>query len=270
MIKALEDQIFRIIDQAGGAWGVVIEDLHTKEKIEHQPDVRFFAASLIKVPIMTAVFADVYAGKYAFEDRLSLRQEDLVGGAGVLQHLQPGLSLSIYDLVMLMIIQSDNTATNILIDQAGRDSIRAIMDKTGMVNSQFYNKLMIIPAELEGRNEVTAGDMASILRHLAHGSVISYDSCLRMIDILKRQQLRDALPLLLGDPDHDIIGGQPKWELANKTGTVTGIEHDTGILYTGQSAVLISVLTKDATDSLTAKRAIGEIGKLVYEAYSRK
>lgn len=266
MLDSIQPQIESLINQAGGSWGVVIEDLLTNQRFEKNPDQPFFAASLIKVPIMAAVFADVYAGKYTFEDQYILRQEDLVGGAGVLQHLSPGLPLSIYDLVTLMIIQSDNSATNILIDRVGVESVRQIMRKTGMQNSQFFNKLMIIPAELEGFNEVTAGDMASIFRLISTGKVLSYNSCLQMISILKKQQIRDTIPYHLPDPDSDVIGGLARWELANKTGNVTNINHDVGILYVGDSAILLSLLSKNVEEKL-AKDTMGRIGRIIYDTY---
>jgi beta-lactamase class A len=268
MLASLHDKIMSLVEKAGGSWGIVLEDLQTNERWTFNEDQRFFAASLIKVPIMTAVFAECYAGKFAFEDKLKLRQEDLVGGSGILQHMSPGTELTIHDLVTLMIIQSDNTATNILIDLVGKESIRECMRKTGMTNSQFYNKLMIIPAELEGFNEVTAADMTNLLRLLAKGKVISYNSCLQMISIMKKQQWRDSLPLYLPDPDSDIIGGLPLWEMANKTGTVSTNEHDCGILYVGQSAVIISVLSRNVPTK-TARDTMGRIGELVYQLYKR-
>ncbi|MGD8188969.1 serine hydrolase [Brevibacillus ginsengisoli] len=269
MLSNIFGQIEQLLEQAGGSWGAVIEDLHTQERFEHNPDQQFYAASLIKVPIMAAVFTDVYQGKYSFEDFYTLRQEDLVGGAGVLQHLTAGTPITIYDLVTLMIIQSDNSATNILIDRVGKKKIRQVMQKYQMNNSQFFNKLMMIPAELEGYNEVTAGDMASIYRHMAAGKILSYNSCLQMISILKKQQLRDSIPFHLPDPDSEVIGGLPKWELANKTGNVTNINHDVGILYVGDSAIMISLLSKDAEEK-RAKDTMGKIGRLIYDTYREK
>ncbi|UFJ43258.1 class A beta-lactamase-related serine hydrolase [Brevibacillus humidisoli] len=257
--------IVSCVEQAGGTWGIVVEKLGTGECWKWNADQPFYAASLIKVPIMIAVFADVYEKKYAFSDLLSVRAEDLVGGAGVLQHMTPGQKYTIYDLVVLMIIQSDNTATNILIDHVGRERIREIMEKTGMQNSCFYNKLMVIPAELEGVNQVTAADMAELYRRMASGRIISYNSCLQMISILKRQQIRDSLPLHLPDPDPENIGAQPLWELAHKTGSVTNMRHDTGILYVGQSACILSVLSKDVPAKV-AHDTIGRIGQAVYQS----
>lgn len=264
MFAKLAAAILELVEKAGGQWGIVLEDLTTSERWALNEHQRFYAASLIKVPIMTAVYAEAYAGRFALEEKRKLRREDLVGGSGVLQHMSPGTEIAIADLVALMIVQSDNTATNILIDLIGKEAIRAVMARTEMNNSQFYNKLMIVPAEREGNNEVTAADMANHYRYLATGSIISLHSCQQMIDILKKQQIRDCLPLFLPNPEGEIIGMLPLWELANKTGTVNNIQHDTGILYVGDKAVTVCVLSKDV-EAKRARETIGHIGRVVYE-----
>lgn len=264
MLTRIEETVASLVEAAGGTWGIVIEQLGSGERWSWHADRPFYAASLIKVPIMVTVFADVYEKKYALSDRLLVREEDIVGGAGVLQHLTPGESYSIYDLVTLMIIQSDNTATNILIDHVGRERIRWVMKQAGMENSCFYNKLMVIPAELEGTNQVTAADMAELYRRLARGRLISYNSCLQMINILKRQQIRQSLPLYLPVPEGEIIGTAPLWELAHKTGTVSDNEHDTGILYVRQTAYVLCILSQGVRSQL-ARDTIGRICYAVYQ-----
>lgn len=268
MLSTLSSPITALLEQAGGQWGIYLEDLRTGETLAIDSDKRFYSASVIKVPIMTAVFAEVYAGKFALETKIPLRREDQVGGAGVLQHMTPGTELTVWDLVTLMIIQSDNTATNILIDLVGRESIRNAMQATEMVNSRFYNKLMVVPAHVEGYNEITAADMGRHLRYLATGKVVSYDSCLKMIGILKRQQHRDRIPFYFPPAGGDLIGSLPAWELANKTGSVNEITHDVGILYIGSDAVTISILNKGLPQK-PAVATIAQIGKLVFDLYSK-
>ena len=154
---------------------------------------------------MVAVYAEAWAGTLSLEDRLTLTKEVQVGGSGVLQHLSPGLKISIRHLVMLMIIQSDNTATNILINRVGKRQIQKILLELGMKESQFYNKLMVVPAKLDGYNRVTAASMAACYRMLAQGKAVSYHHSMEMIEILKRQQIKTSLASLL--PASDI----PLW-----------------------------------------------------------
>ncbi|TPG86894.1 serine hydrolase [Brevibacillus laterosporus] len=267
MIKTLGSQMLEVTEKAGGEWAIYIEDLSTNESFMHQEKQPFYAASLIKVPIMSTVFQAVHEGCFSFEDTITLRAEDLVGGAGVLQHLTPGTPITICDLVMLMIIQSDNSATNILIDLVGEENIRSMLHNTNMSNSLFYNKLMVIPAKLEGTNTITAEDMAKHFRLLATGKIISYDASLKMLSILKKQQVRDAIPYTFPDPDPTIIGGLPLWELANKTGSVTDLQHDVGILYVGQHAILLAFLSR-GLDNNSARQTIAKLGKMVFDQYN--
>lgn len=268
MLSTLTSSITALLEEAGGEWGIYMEDLLTGQQLAFDADKRFYSASVIKVPIMTAVFSEVYAGTFALDTKIALRREDQVGGAGVLQHMTPGTEFTVWDLVTLMIIQSDNTATNILIDLVGTASIRQAMQATEMDNSRFYNKLMVVPARVEGYNEITAADMGRHLRYLATGKVISYDSCLKMIDILKKQQHRDRIPFHFPPPGGDLIGMPPRWELANKTGSVTHITHDVGILYIGSQAITICVLNKGLPQKAAAA-TIAVIGKMVFDLYSK-
>ncbi|GAA4705871.1 serine hydrolase [Brevibacillus fulvus] len=266
MLADIQPSLQELLDKAGGIWGIVIEDLTTGEQLVWNEQRPFYAASLIKVPIMAAVFAEVYNGNRSFADTCLLRQEDLVGGAGVLQHMTPGTAFTLWDLTTLMIIQSDNTATNILIDLLGKERIRQMIQQLGMTNSQFHHKLMIVPAKAEGSNEVSAAGMAALFRQLSKGQILSYHSCQQMIAILKKQQLRDCLPYYLPEPDHPVIGGLPLWELANKTGMVRHIQHDVGILYLGQHAILIAMLSQNVEARL-ARETIGRTGKLLFDHY---
>jgi beta-lactamase class A len=249
-----------------GTWGVWVEDLETAESWTWNETRPFYAASLIKVPIMVAVYREMAKERLRLGEELVLQPEDQVGGSGVLQHLSPGLRIPIRDLVTLMIIQSDNTATNMLIDRIGKEAIRETMAELGMKNSLFYNPLMIIPADREGVNAVTAEDMASCYRKIARGEAVSWHACRQMIRILKRQQFRDCFPSSLPPAENDVpIGSLPAWELAHKTGMVNRVLHDTGILYVGDHAVLLIALS-EGLEYREAAKLLGELARLVYDS----
>ncbi|WP_348775016.1 serine hydrolase [Psychrobacillus sp. NEAU-3TGS] len=133
----LIDKINQLTEQSKGIWGIVIEDLYGDERWELNGDELFYAASVIKVPIMVAVFSAVERDEISLTAEIILKEDDFVGGSGVIQHLTPGTALSICDIVMLMIIQSDNTATNILIDLVGVEPIVQTMKEAGMEKSTF-------------------------------------------------------------------------------------------------------------------------------------
>lgn len=262
-MKILSSRILDIIGQSRGAWGIVIEDLDLGEKWVWNEDELFYAASVIKVPIMAAVFSAVESEKLALTDQIILKEEDFVGGSGVLQHLTPGTSLSIYDIVMLMIIQSDNTATNILIDQVGVEHIVQTMKEVGMEKSTFYNKLMMNNPNPKGFNQITANDIAKLLKLMASDELVSLVASEQMIPIMKKQQIKDCLPERLPSPYSNFNDGMTPWELAHKTGWIPGTRHDVGIFYVGERKLMATVLSKNE-DDLVSKQMLAEIGAEIY------
>lgn len=262
-MENLINEIQALMKNSGGTFGIYLEDLDKNETWTWNENEVFNAASIIKVPIMAAVFSAFNEGMFKLSDTIVLKRDDLVGGSGVLQHLTPGISLTIYDYLTLMIIQSDNTATNVLIDLVGVEKIQEIMVEIGMKNSCFYNKLMTVPVKTKGRNMITAVDMGIMLKKLTSGLIISHYACEQMIDIMKKQQFRDCLPDKFPDNDSDIIGTTLEWEFANKTGWVTRIRHDIGVLYVGGRTMNIVVLSKDVEDRV-AKETIALIGECIF------
>lgn len=256
----LEKKLSAIIGQAKGTWGVVVEELSATGGVyfEHLPDELYIAESVIKVPIMAAVFAASEQGKFRLEDHLSLRKEDLVGGSGILYALSPGLKLSIRDLVTLMIIQSDNTATNILIDLVGKQQIDQTMQDLGMRKSYYSRKLMIYPLDVTENNMITAGDIARMLGQLATGRYLNQRACTEMIAIMNKQQVRNGLPSQLPNEQ------EPTWELPCKSGWDTGRQHDVGILYTNHRCFSVTALSQDVTPQ-AALHTLGLLGRAVYD-----
>ncbi|MEK4487800.1 serine hydrolase [Psychrobacillus sp. FSL H8-0484] len=262
-MKTLVSRIENLIEQSKGTWGIVLEDLDLGEKWELNGDELFYAASVIKLPIMVAVFSAVEHGELALTDPIILKQDGFVGGSGVLQHLTPGTSLSIQDIIMLMIIQSDNTATNILIDLVGMDNIVQSMKEEGMEKSTIYHKLMMYNPNPKGFNQITANDIAKALKQMATGGLVSLDASDQMIDMMKKQQIKDCLPEKLPSPYSNFNNGMTAWELAHKTGWIPGTRHDVGIFFVGQRKLVVTVLSKDE-DDLISKQIISDIGEEIY------
>lgn len=268
-MKLLESSILQIVEEAGGTWGIVIEDLDEDRQWGWNAEETFLAESLIKVPIMAAVFAAVEEKRIHLHNYVCVHKEEMVGGTGILQHLTPGTHMTIHDLLTLMIIQSDNTATNILIDLIGVESIQKTLSDMGMKESEFHRKMMIYPAHMERKNIMSARDASALLRKIATGTFISRHACERMVQILKRQQLCGGLSSMLPSQHPNFIGGIPSWQLASKSGWDDDRQHDIGILYVGQKTLTISALSKKG-DALRAKQALGKIGSAVFTYVNSK
>lgn len=264
MLSKIGGDLEQILTSGQGTYGAAIYHFETNEHYFHDADEKFYAASIIKVPIMAAVYEQVAKGTVSLSEKMVVRYEDMVGGSGILQNLSPGIDMSIYDLIMLMIIESDNTATNMLIDRIGTANIQQSMRHFGLQDSEFYNKLMVIPAKVEGYNMLTAREMTHLLKMIGDGKIVSWHACNEMVKIMKQQKFRDNLPSLL-PAQQGPVGALLSWEVANKTGWITGAEHDIGLLYFPRNTFAVSVFGKEFASRAEAKRVIGEVARRLYD-----
>ncbi len=192
------------------------------------------SASLIKVPMMTCALEKVARGELSLEQRYELREDDRAGGTGVLQGLQLGLHLTLHDLLTLMIIVSDNTATNMLIDILGQDSVNAYFQYLGLSQTKLVGKLQLPDhkqneAQRRGaRNSTCAADMLGLLVRLEGCELLPDDLTKVALDILKRQQFTEALSRYL---PYDAGLSDNYVTVASKGGCLRGVWHDAGIVY---------------------------------------
>jgi beta-lactamase class A len=192
------------------------------------------SASLIKVPILTCTLEKVARGELSLEQRYELKADEMVGGTGVLLALQQGLQVTLHDLLTLMIIVSDNTATNMLIDIVGQDAINTYLQQLGLSQTKLVGKLQLPDhqqneAQRRGaRNSTCAADMLGLLVRLEYRDLLPEDLTKVALDILKRQQFTEALPRYL-PTDAGLFDDYVT--VASKGGCLRGLWHDAGIIY---------------------------------------
>lgn len=197
-------------------------------------NVSMRSASMIKVFILGYAMERVKDGALDLQEPVSLRNEDKVGGSGVLIGYPDGTELSILDLLRLMITESDNTATNIMIDRLGMDRINHYIAGQGYSESILQRKMMDFESAARGRDNYTsARDLGTFFTRLYHHQCVSpkYDTL--MVEILKAQADDEAFPAAL-----------PDVMIAHKTGELIGAYHDGGIIYGNRDYVLV-ILTDD-------------------------
>ena len=255
---------------AGGEMAVVVRHLQRRERYARGAEAPFSAASTIKLPILVALYDAAARGRLRLEEPVDLRVEDQVTGSGVLQVLSAGVRLPLRDLAELMIVVSDNAATNMILQRVGLAEVNTCLQGLGLRQTRVVRPLQVIPAAAAGSNTVTAGELADLLGLIAHGRAVSWDACRRMVATLKRQQVNDALPALLPDPEDGPdtpLGAFPLWEMAHKTGGITGHQHDVGILYLPGQTIVICVLTRGCGTAAAARGLIARVGRAVWEGY---
>jgi beta-lactamase class A len=245
--KAL-DELARRAEARGGVLGVVVQGA-TGERAGVNADRTFTAASLITLPVMLALLDGVEAGRWSLDDRLPVR--DRVGGAGILRDLADVAELSVRDLVTLMIVISDNTAANLLIDRIGQTTVADWCGRHGLRDTVLARRMM--DAEARGRgeeNRTSPADMAKLLDGLVRGTLLGTTMTAFALDVLARQQVRDRLPRDLPDTVR----------IAHKTGELDGIRHDVGVIFTN-TPIIVAALTENAeeADDLIAETARGAV-----------
>jgi beta-lactamase class A len=268
MLAELQTTLTRMFDEAPGTYGVSIHHFESGEQFSYNADEIFYAASIIKVPIMAAVFDQAAKGQLRLSEKMTLHSEDMVMGSGLLQNLSPGTEFSLYDLVVMMIIESDNTATNMLIDRLGKAAIQDAMKEWGLTRTEFHNKISVIPAKLEHYNLICAAELTQFLQRLAAGKIVSWRASSEMVKIMKQQKFNDGIPRRL-PPEGDIVGELPAWEMAHKTGWVNGLEHDMGLLYFPGHTFAVSIFSKDIPEREAAHRVMGDTGRLLFDTVSK-
>ncbi len=254
----LEDRIREFIETQEGNIAVVVKGLKTKEQIRINEALVFPSASTIKLAIMSELLYRVNEGTMKLGDTIELTENMKTGGDGILKELNPGHRFTLEEIMTLMIIVSDNMATNILIDMLGMDGINAGIKRLGLESTRLQRRMMDSQAARAGReNLITAKDLAHLIELTYYGRNINKEYSDMMLDILKRQQVRGRLDLYL--PEEVVT--------AHKTGDLDRLEHDAGIVYLPDKEYIICVLTNATATNRDGREIIGKISRLVYEAF---
>ena len=255
MAESLEARIREVAARLDGQLGLVVRSLRGAEpRVELDATDRFPAASVIKLPILWSFLLAVDRGELDPDERWTLTPESKVGGSGVLRLLGDGLRLSLADLVTLMIVVSDNTATNGVLDRLGLDQIEAAIRDLGLASTALRRRMMDFAARDRGlENVTTPEDIAHLLARFATGAGLSEHSAARARRILLGQQLKNKLAARL----------PTGVTLAHKTGELPGLEHDTGWLEAGDNTVVVAAFSRDLRDNADGVAALAAIGHAV-------
>ena len=191
-------------------------------------------ASMIKMFVMAAAMADVRDGKLSLDERLTLTEENMVGGAGSIAGEGVGAQVPVRKAIELMIVESDNTATNILIDRLGMNNINRYIRENGCHDTVMNHKMMLDEGKMTNLSSVL--DLGELFRRIYRHECVDENLDLLMIDYLLKQEDTDCFPSAL-----------PYWNIAHKTGEVEGLYDDGGIFY-GAAGDFVLVIMNDEID----------------------
>ena len=246
------------------AMGIAVRDLTSGEAFFVNADTVFPQASSIKIPILLELLRQAQAGPVAsglkLEERIELKRAMMTGGSGVLLRFGDGTSaLSLRDIATLMIVLSDNTATNILIDRVGMENVNGLLRELGLKDTKLQRRMMDVEAGRASRENLsTPREMVTLLELLHGGKILDAPHTALAIEILKYPK---STSLRRGVP--------PQVEVANKPGGIPGVACDSGIVLLAGRPYAISVMTTYGRDEEAAGRAITEVSRSVFAYFER-
>ena len=278
-----------------GVLGVSVKHLGTGEAASLNGGELFPTASVFKVPVIVALYRQVDAGAVSLDEKVVLREEDKVPGSGILKELSPGLEITLRDLVTLMMIVSDNTATDLVVERVGLENVNATLRRLGLERTRVVADCRDILFDLIGLNDLpdeektldlfreraraavlkgswslgvenndvtTPDEMLRLLEMIVEGEAASRESCDAILETMSRCQtgsyrIGKYLP-------------REKVEIAHKTGSLPGIRNDAGVvtLLDGGDRYIISCFTREAADVYAAEEAIARASKAVYDHFA--
>lgn len=255
----LEKEIEKERRGLNGEAAIIIKDLNTGWQILINQYEPFPSASLVKVPIMAACFYAANEGSVRLEDVLRLKKDHIVPGLGILKNTPAGAEFTVRNLIELMISESDNTATNMLIDYLGFDYLNSSFKKLGLQDTNISRRIMDLTSRDGGiENFTTASDLAYLFEEIYNERLINRYYSQMCLEFLKKQKIKDRIPAKL--PGYVVA--------AHKTGLERSVCHDAGIVFAPQGNFLICVLVKHPYKTAALpKRFISQIGFLAYEYY---
>ncbi len=267
--QTLESFIQTLQDSLQAQISVAFYDLETGQEFTYQARTMMHAASTMKVPVMIELFRQADAGTLSLDDsiRVKNRFASIVDGSSYSLTPESDSDAALFDkigekvplreLIRRMIVRSSNLATNILIETAGAENVMHAMRSLGADTIQVRRGVEDLKAYRKGwNNRTNAYDLMVIMRAIAEGRAAAPQSCEAMIDILSGQEFRHKIPA--GIPD--------SVRVANKTGSITAIDHDAAIVFPpGRKPYVLVVLTKGIADHARAQKAIEEISRRIFQ-----
>ena len=261
----LDKEIFSDIEcylnQREGEYALYFKDLDQDLTFTINEDLMFSAASVIKIPIMCELYRQVEADQINKEQLLNVGDNIRVGGAGILHELHSGIELSYKDLVLMMITLSDNTATNLLIDELGMENINRYLASYGF-NTRLKRKMMDFAARKKGKENITSPrEIGQLLEDIYKKQLkgISIENAIEIFDILSKQTIRDKMSFYIPEE---------KWNrVASKTGTLDKIEHDASIFALNDFNYILVIFSRDLPTNAYGNITIARVSQLIYKFY---
>jgi len=292
---SLISRIHREAEGFSGVLGVAVKHLRTGESASLMGGELFPTASVFKLPVIVELYRQVDAGTLSLDEKMILREEDKVPGSGVLKELSPGLAVTLRDLVELMMILSDNTATDIVVEKVGMERVNEALRSLGLRRTKIVADCRDMLFDLIGLNDIPEDEKTMALYRekskgvklggswslgTEHNDVTTPNEMLRLVEMIVegRAASRSSCDAILETMSRCQTGTyriakylpRESVEVADKTGALPGIRNDAGVvtlLESGERYVL-SCFTKGASDNYAAEEVIARVSRGVYDHFT--
>ncbi|MEO6213071.1 MAG: serine hydrolase [Vicinamibacterales bacterium] len=256
---SMQHQIEQAASGFAGVMGLAAKNLLTGEEIVVNADARYPTASTIKTAVMIEAYHQAAEGRISLDSRVTLRAADKVGGSGVLTAMADGADLTMRDLIHLMIVLSDNTATNMLVTRLGTRRIddRLVsygLEQTKIFRPTFRDGRADVFPELErefGLGMTTPREMARLMALIAEGRAVNAVASAEMLATLRRQQDRGMVPRFLPADEIEVGNktGTDSEKLPDASGRRGSIRADAAIVTGPRMKYVIAIFTRRGTDA---------------------
>lgn len=250
-------EIKRYLESRIGTYGFFFEDLSSGFIYGYNENVQMVAAGCMKLPIAVSLIKEVEDGRVNFMDKIRIDESDKVYGTGIIHEFNER-DYTVFELLVAMLIQSDNTAANKIIDIVGIDKINSNIKSMGLKNTVLNRKTADERSpKNEAENTTSAYDISVVWKHLHNATYLNKDNSTMLIDILRRQQIKNKLALYIPD---DL-----KYEISSKTGDKKGVENDTALIQLPKGNFVFSVLSTGVPNSVYGTVTLAKCGKMMWD-----
>jgi len=259
----VERALDALVAQAGGELGLAAMNLTTGEELARNDERPMPTASVFKLPLLVEVFRQSEAGALDLDERVTLRAEDAVMGSGILRDFSPGLQPTLRDLAMMMVIVSDNSATNLLLDRVGGPQrVNATMRELGLASIVVHRRIVFGEITTNGSlAEAAPRDLMRLVAMLAREELVSPEASRAMLAILGRQRHLEQAPRFIAyRPYAGDFGRAQPIKVFNKTGFINGLRADTGLITIDPDVrIAYSIVNDVGTDDSYRQEHPGDI-----------
>ena len=273
-LEQLRTDVERITKSVNATWGIYVKSLETGEELSVGADRQMETMSTIKIPLMIEALEQIKAGKFHLTDKYTFAAADSQPGTGTIQRLDPGAVMTVKDLITMMIIVSDNTATEVVYRMVGGpDAVNARMDALGLkqtramnIPSKWFPALRAAPSTEQFYRDrkypfglSTPREMGRLLEMMERGTLVDQPSSALMLDIMRAQLYRTRIPRYLNG-----------YRVPHKTGDfLPYVGDDVGVLEAPGRRIVLTVFTADHFGSGEAlENAIGLVAKEVGDYFA--